>query len=365
MKRLLLILLFASPVFARAYLPSVDYASMFFQTVQSQPIRKVSALPATCTTVGSAASSNAVLYQGRVYQCTATDTWTATLVSGALPALSNLSSVAINTTLLPGTNNTIDLGSTAKWFRDAYLGTSASFYSRFVVTPTANRTITFPDATITVAGSASALTSGRLPFATTGGLLTDSANALLDSSGYLQAARYYFSAAGTSGSFILQGSTGSLTIQALAVGGADGDIVMQPASGRGAYYNYSSGDWVAFGNGAGASKTIFYQGDRVTIGASGLVASTAQVDLLVGSSSRVGLILKGASSQSANLAEHQNNAGTVLSGIDAAGRFYAPTALTAATVGAAGGASLLPVTPTGYLLINVNGTQMKVPYYSN
>ena len=39
----------------------------------------------------------------------------------------------------------------------------------------ANRTATFPDATITVAGSASALTSGRVPYVTTGGLLTDSA----------------------------------------------------------------------------------------------------------------------------------------------------------------------------------------------
>lgn len=38
------------------------------------------------------------------------------------------------------------------------------------------RTMTFPDASVVVAGSASALTSGRVPFATTGGLLTDSAS---------------------------------------------------------------------------------------------------------------------------------------------------------------------------------------------
>jgi hypothetical protein len=37
------------------------------------------------------------------------------------------------------------------------------------------RQYTFPDAAITVSGSAAALTSGRVPFATTGGLLTDSA----------------------------------------------------------------------------------------------------------------------------------------------------------------------------------------------
>ena len=40
-------------------------------------------------------------------------------------------------------------------------------------------------------------------------------------------------------------------------------------------------------------------------------------------------------------------------------------ATTATTVGAAGGASALPATPTGYLIINVAGTQQKIPYYAN
>jgi hypothetical protein len=38
---------------------------------------------------------------------------------------------------------------------------------------------------------------------------------------------------------------------------------------------------------------------------------------------------------------------------------------TASTVGAAGGASALPATPTGYWIINVAGTNFKVPYYAN
>lgn len=38
---------------------------------------------------------------------------------------------------------------------------------------------------------------------------------------------------------------------------------------------------------------------------------------------------------------------------------------TASTVGAAGGASALPGTPLGYLILNVGGTQVKVPYYNN
>lgn len=40
-------------------------------------------------------------------------------------------------------------------------------------------------------------------------------------------------------------------------------------------------------------------------------------------------------------------------------------ATTATTVGAAGGASALPATPVGYLIINVGGTNMKLPYYNN
>ena len=38
---------------------------------------------------------------------------------------------------------------------------------------------------------------------------------------------------------------------------------------------------------------------------------------------------------------------------------------TATTVGAAGGASAPPATPVGYLIINVAGTNYKVPYYNN
>jgi len=38
---------------------------------------------------------------------------------------------------------------------------------------------------------------------------------------------------------------------------------------------------------------------------------------------------------------------------------------TQSTVGAAGGASVLPVTPTGYVLININGTDRVIPYYAS
>jgi hypothetical protein len=40
------------------------------------------------------------------------------------------------------------------------------------------------------------------------------------------------------------------------------------------------------------------------------------------------------------------------------------TTTTATTIGAAGGASALPATPKGYLIISVAGTNYKIPYYN-
>jgi hypothetical protein len=60
--------------------------------------------------------------------------------------------------------------------RQPGLGTTAISGTLTLTKPgTTPRTVTFPDAAITVAGSAAALTSGRVPYVTTGGLLTDSA----------------------------------------------------------------------------------------------------------------------------------------------------------------------------------------------
>jgi hypothetical protein len=63
-----------------------------------------------------------------------------------------------------------------------------------------------------------------------------------------------------------------------------------------------------------------------------------------------------------------NNAGDVLIGGAAstvsAGQISIGSSH-ASTVGAAGGASALPATPTGYLIVNIDGTNQKLPYYAN
>lgn len=111
---------------------------------------------------------------------------------GANTALSNLSSVAINTSLLPG-GTTIDLGSGTAPFRDLYLAGSSSTPSsnnfRITGTATAARTITLPDATGTVClnnasacgfatGSGSAFVQSGNSFGATGVLGTNDNNGL-------------------------------------------------------------------------------------------------------------------------------------------------------------------------------------------
>lgn len=71
---------------------------------------------------------------------------------GANTALSNLSAVSINTSLLAQTG--VDLGSTANPLRDLFFfgsGTYGSTYFRFTGTPTAARTITVPNVSDTLA----------------------------------------------------------------------------------------------------------------------------------------------------------------------------------------------------------------------
>jgi fibronectin-binding autotransporter adhesin len=69
-------------------------------------------------------------------------------------ALSNLSGVALNTSLLTG-STTIDLGSNAAPFRDLYLGGTGTNNFRFTGVASAARTITIPNASGTLAISAS------------------------------------------------------------------------------------------------------------------------------------------------------------------------------------------------------------------
>lgn len=79
-------------------------------------------------------------------------TWASPGASGANTALSNLASISINASLIPQT--TLDLGAQATPWHELFIyggGTFGSHSIKLTGTPTGNRIVTFPDATITVA----------------------------------------------------------------------------------------------------------------------------------------------------------------------------------------------------------------------
>src|SRR5271165_3529779 len=100
----------------------------------------LSGIPATCTIGQVAFITDATPGQNQ-YNCTATNTWTQNLNSGsagANQAISNLSAVSINTSLLAQTG--VDAGSTAKPFRNLFLfgaGTYGTTSFELTGTPTA------------------------------------------------------------------------------------------------------------------------------------------------------------------------------------------------------------------------------------
>lgn len=280
----------------------------------------------------------------------------------------------------PGTAAAVDLATSALPFKDLYLagssGTPGTNNFRVTGTATAARVITLPDATCTLTASASALTSGRVPFVTTGGLLTDTSTFLFDGTDLklgqtgAAAARLHlidnvagqvFRLDGTTTTGFMQFYVGSGSLARALLGyGNSGNIFTGALT-----QSFAIRAENALHLGAGGNNLVVTIGTDTNVAVGTTVTSLAKFTLLTGSASKVGIVVQGAASQSANLTEWQNSAGTVLSGIDASGRIYAPTALTATTVGAAGAASALPATPTGYLLINVNGTQKKIPYYDD
>jgi hypothetical protein len=87
--------------------------------------------------------------------------WISAVTSGATPALDNLASVAINTTLVSDTDNTDALGTTAIAWSDLFLGSGAVI--TFNSAPsTADVTITHSANTLTIAGGDLALGSNSL-----------------------------------------------------------------------------------------------------------------------------------------------------------------------------------------------------------
>lgn len=154
-----------------------------------------------------------------------------------------------------------------------------------------------------------------------------------------------------------------------------GDCVLSTGNGVIVYMAFASGNVYVSGTSLVTFSTNFVSGTGVDIvpiynGAAqvrfGNLVTSAKLsiaDNTVNSTTGVVLSVLG-----------QNSTGTTATGGDLAigpgtgttanGKLALTNIITGSTVGAAGGASALPATPTGYLNIKVNGSAQRVPYYA-
>ena len=90
---------------------------------------------------------------------------------------------------------------------------------------------------------------------------------------------------------------------------------------------------------------------------------SASVNVGTASTGSKGIVVAGQSGQTATLIETQNNVGTVLTSITSAGTINFASGNTSAT--ATAGAVTAPALVVGFITMQVAGTTVKVPYYAN
>lgn len=136
---------------------------------------------------------------------------------------------------------------------------------------------------------------------------------------------------GTAYAWIAATQGGTHRIGNLQIASASGGTGLAGLAGGGVYRQFisiNSSDLVSTGAVGG---TYIFGGSGNYIGVDafdpGILingGTNADTRVLAGSAARIGIIIKGATSQTANLQEWQNNAGTALAGVDALGIGYFP-----------------------------------------
>lgn len=143
-------------------------------------------------------------------------------------------------------------------------------------------------------------------------------------------------------------SVGAVTFPATSSVSAAGNLRVSPNSGVLGYSLFvtspfastpvvlvrgiasQTGDLQQWQNSSSTTLAAVTSGGRIwagamTVATSGAVTAGSQFGVVISSASTVGIGVKGAASQTANLQEWQDSAGTVLSGINPAGQIYAGT----------------------------------------
>jgi hypothetical protein len=118
----------------------------------------------------------------------------------------------------------------------------------------------------------------------------------------------------------------------------------------------SSGNLTASTGNISATAGSVSAGTTVTAG-TGMTSTTGDITATAGSfiATAGGLTASIGTVSAANLTS---------TGTTTVGTFNFSTTGTAVTIGAAGGASALPATPLGYVIIKIGGTDRKIPFYN-
>jgi len=124
-----------------------------------------------------------------------------------------------------------------------------------------------------------------------------------------------------------------------------------------------AGNWNFYATGTAAN----YFAGQTTVGSTSLTLGSGSVAQQFGVVSTAAIniaeVIRGAASQTGDLTQWQNSAGTKLTAITSAGTINFASGNTSAT--ATIGAVTPPVMVSGYITMQIAGTTVKVPYYNN
>ena len=109
--------------------------------------------------------------------------------------------------------------------------------------------------------------------------------------------------------------------------------------------------------------TVLGSGFTNVAGSGGTFQLSAVGTFVAGTAAITPIIVRGAASQTANLQEWQNSAGTTLTAITPTGTINFASGNTSAT--ATAGAVTAPALVVGFITMQIAGTTVKVPYYAN
>ena len=164
---------------------------------------------------------------GSVNFLRADGTWAAPAGSGANTALSNLAAVAINTSLLPGSDNSINLGDATHRFGTLFglnINSGASALSAQSGNGTASSAVTLQSGNASAGNSGDVTIKSGTATGTRGSLIVDSADIVANGAAYVGTSKKLSSVALTDGELLI-GSTGANPVAATITAGTGISVV--------------------------------------------------------------------------------------------------------------------------------------------